>query len=123
MGTQKSNRQRNCAGRDPRFGALEITPAPLILSAAIADFALPISIFALAPSIFSSAIAIFLMATTIFLSAPAIFSLGSARAGLKSAGFLVEVWCGNGVGAFSTRFSCPGGAAFDAMACRLGLLE
>lgn len=75
-----------------------------------------LSIFAPAPSIFSSAIAIFLMASAIFLSASAIFLMIPAGAGLKSACLLAEVGCGSGVGAFSTRFPSPGGAAFDAMA-------
>ena len=59
------------------------------------------------------------MATAICLCAPAIFSLSSARAGLRSAWFLAEVGYGNGVGAFSTRFSSPGGAASHAIAHRL----
>jgi hypothetical protein len=91
-------------------------PALSIFAAALADFALPISIFAPAPSVFSSAIAIFSMASAIFLFAPEIFLMIPAGAGLKSAVFLAEVGYGNGVGAFSTRFPSPGGAAFDAMA-------
>lgn len=98
-------------------------PALSFFAALIADFALPISIFAPSPSIFSSAVAIFVMATAICLSAPAIFSLCSARARLKSPCFLAEVGYGNGVGAFSAAFSCPGEAASHAMAGRLAPLQ
>jgi hypothetical protein len=86
------------------------------LPVALADFALPISIVAPALSIFSSAPAIFLMATATFLTAPSIFLPVPAISALKSGGFLAEVGYGNRVGAFSTRFPSPGGAAFDAMA-------
>lgn len=67
-----------------------------------ADFALPISIFSSAPAI--------------FVMASAILSSVSAVSTLKSVCFLAEVGYGNRVGAFSTRFPSPGGAAFDAMA-------
>lgn len=67
-------------------------------------------------SIFSSAHADMGSVSAIFVTTPAIFLLAPAISALKSAGFLAEVGCESGVGAFSTRFPRPGGAAFDAMA-------
>ncbi|QOJ01209.1 MAG: hypothetical protein HRU70_12195 [Phycisphaeraceae bacterium] len=66
--------------------------------------------------IVSSALADMGAMSAIFLSAPEIFLVLPAISVLKSACFLAEVGCGNGVGAFSTRFPSTGGAAFDAMA-------
>lgn len=83
-------------------------PALANIVFALADMALPLSIF-------SPALAYMGAAHSIMAPAHAIFFFMLASAGLKSASSLAEVSGRNSVGTFSTRFSQTRGAAFDAM--------